>query len=232
MKTAILVGATGLVGTEVLNFLLESSHYESVMIITRRSVEIEHPKLKELIIDFDHLKEYTSQIQGDDVFCALGIKLRKAGSKAAAKKVELEYPLEIAKIALQNGARQYLLVSTLGANAQSGNYYFKTKGELEESLQGLDYNGLHILRPSMLAGNRSEIRPLEDLGRVLMTAFQPFIPLKYRVIQARTVAKFMVSVAEKNKAGKHIHESDRIRRIAQRRFDFEKFEEKTTYKDI
>ena len=232
MKKAILLGATGLVGSEVLQFLLESKYYGKITVISRRSTGIQHPKLHEINIDFVSLTDISNEIVGDDVFCALGITLKKAGSKEAAKKVEFYYPLEIARIALQNGARQYLLVSTLGANAQSSNYYFKTKGELENALKELDYQALHILRPSMLAGNRNEIRFIEDMGRVLMTAFQPFIPLKYRVIQARTVARFMVSMAEKNKTGKHIHESDRIRRIAHRRFDFEQFEEKTTYKDI
>lgn len=232
MRKAILAGATGLVGSDVLQFLLESEVYESVTVLSRRKLLITHPKMHEIILNFDALEDYKDQIQGDDVFCTLGITLKKAGSQEAAHKVEYDYPLQLAKIASQNGATQFLLVSTMGANAKSNNYYFKTKGELENALLQLNYPCLHILRPSLLVGNRNEIRIWEDLARVFMTAFQTFIPKKYRAIQSRTVARFMVSQAEKSEKGSVIYESNQIRWIEIRRFDMKEMREKVIYRDI
>src|SRR5690606_8546616 len=118
-KTALLLGATGLVGSHLLQQLLESPSYAVVVALTRRPLEVQHPKLRQEIIDFDHPDP--ARIKGDDLFCALGTTLAKAGSKEAQYRIDCTYPFEIGKIARQNGVRQYLLVSSVGANANTSN---------------------------------------------------------------------------------------------------------------
>ncbi len=226
------MGATGLVGAYLLDFLLESSRYQKVIVISRRSTGKKSPKLEEILIDFEQMEHYTAQINAHDVFCSLGITLKKAGSIPKARKVEYEYPLKLAEIALKNGSEQFMLVSSLGANAQSKNYYLRCKGELEEALQILPFRSLKIFRPSLLLGPREEIRIAEDLAKVFAIAFAMFIPHKYRAVQARTVAKFVEMAALKAEKGISIYESGVIRRIEKRSFDLENFQEKTTYRGI
>ncbi len=232
-KTALVIGATGLVGSELVQFLLASDDYSKIKIFARKPLNFEDQRVETFQIDFDRIASYQDFIQADDVFCALGITLRKAGSRAAARRVEYDYPLEFAKIALQNGAKHYLLISTMGADADAHNYYFRTKGELENALQALSYPRLSILRPSLLGGARDEIRLGEDLMKVMMTAFNAFIPYKYRMISAKTVAKFAQLLAQQeNVSGTKIYESGQIRRIEQKQFDFKAFEEKTAYRAL
>lgn len=229
-KTALIVGATGLVGSYLLDFLLASPHYHQVNVLSRRATGKEHEKLEEIILDFDKMAEHASQIKAEDVFCVLGITRKKAGSIEKARIVEYDYPLALAHTALQNGAKQFMLVSSLGADAQSKNYYLRTKGELEQALQALDFRSLKIYRPSILLGPREEIRIAEDLAKVFAIALSVFIPMKYRGINAKTVAKFAELTAKKAEKGLKIYESDKIRRIEKRSFDIENFQEKTTYR--
>lgn len=231
-KTALLVGATGLVGRDVLQLLLDSDTYKEVKVLARRTTEIEHPKLKEFLVDFEFLAEYANEMKADDIYCCLGITKAKAGSIEKARKVEYDYPLEMAQIALRNGAQQFLIITSIAANAQSKNYYLRTKGQIEIALQELGYKSVLILRPSLLVGDRGEIRLGEDFMRVVSTAFSFFIPNKYKAIRSRTVAEFMYRVAQKGLTGHHIFESDTILRIEKKRFNFEAFEEKTEYRDL
>lgn len=232
-KKALLVGATGLVGAELLNILLEDKHYEEVRVLSRRPLSESAAKLQVKTIDFEHLSQVESVFfEVDEVFCCLGITLRKAGSKANAYRVEHDYPLELAQKSRQAGAKQFIIVSSLGANAESSNYYFRTKGVLEKALQTLGFPSLHILRPSLLLGPRREVRLAEDFAKVMNHAFSFFIPLRYRGIQARTVAKFMQLIAKKERQGSFIYESDLIRRIEVRSFDINNFAEQTKYRDL
>lgn len=231
-KQALLVGATGLIGSYLLKMLLEDEQYEQVNVLSRRDLDLEHPKLNLKVIDFEDLEKYTGDIQGDDLFITLGITKKKAGSIEAAYKVEFTYPHQIAQIAHQNGTKQCLIVSSIGANAKANNYYFKAKGEIENALMQIPFESVHILRPSILLGPRKEIRLGEDMSKVAFMAFATFIPSRYKAIQAKTVAKFMQLVASKNLTGVNIFESDQIRRIERKTFDFQAFQEKTVYREF
>lgn len=207
-KTALLLGASGLVGGHLLQQLLDSPHYTEVVALLRRPLDIQHPKLRQEIIDFDHPNP--ELIKGDDLFCALGTTLRKAGSKAAQYKIDCTYPAEIGRIARENGVQQYLLVSSIGANAQASGFYLKTKGELENKLKALDFRTFIAARPSFLLGNRQEFRLGEKIGIAFAKLLAPLIPKKYRGIKAERVAKALIALANKNLAGIHIVESDRL----------------------
>lgn len=235
-KTALLVGASGLVGRDLIRFILESNYYAKVISLGRTSLSLQDERLEEHLIDFKQLSSYEELIQADDIFCTLGTTLRKAKSIENFFKVDFSYPLEVATIAHKNGATRFFVVTSLGANTQSKNYYLRAKGELEKALEKIPFESLHIFRPSLLVGDREEIRWKEDLMRVLMTAFAPFIPARYKGIQSRTVAKFMqeiaVNASEKKEKPVVVYESNTIHRLARKRFDLNTFQEKTYYKPL
>lgn len=207
-KTALLLGATGLVGSHLLEQLLNDARYETVVALTRRSLEQTHPKLRQEIIDFD--QPDPAKIKGDDLFSALGTTLRKAGSKEAQYRIDCTYPYEIGRIARENGVQHYLLVSSIGADAQSSNFYLRTKGDLEEKLKALNFRTFVSARPSFLLGERSEFRLGEKIGIVLARTFAFLIPKKYRGIQAAKVAAALIELANRDLSGVHIVESDRL----------------------
>ncbi len=207
-KSALLLGATGLVGSQLLEQLLDDPRYTEVVALSRRPLGRQHPKLRVEIIDFDHPDP--EKVKGDDVFCALGTTLRKAGSKEAQYRIDCTYPFELGRIARENGAQQYLLVSSIGANAQSSNFYLRTKGELEEKLKGLNFKAFISARPSFLLGERSEVRVGEKIGIALAQLFAPLIPKKYRGIQAAQVARALIALANENLSGVQVVESDRL----------------------
>ena len=204
MKTAWLAGATGLIGGHLLPLLLE--RYDRVVAFTRRPLPLHNDKLVVASID-------TLNADGpvDDVYCALGTTIRKAGSEEAFRQVDLELPLRLASAGLQHGAKRFLLVSSVGASAQSGTFYLRVKGELEDRLAALGFEALHIYRPSFLIGNREEQRTGESAGIVLAKAiaFALVGPLRnYRAIEAETVAKAMVNASG---TGRRVYHYDDIR---------------------
>lgn len=207
-KTALLIGATGLVGGHLLRQLLESPHYDRVVALTRRPLEMQHPKLVQQIIDFD--RPDLEVIRGNDLFCALGTTLKKAGSKEAQYKIDCQYPYEIGKIARSNGAAQYLLVSSVGADAQSSGFYLKTKGELEEKIRALGFDHFVSARPSFLFGERSEFRLGEKIGIALAKALAPVIPRRYRGIEAEKVARALIRLANNSEKGVRFAESEEL----------------------
>lgn len=160
-KTAILVGATGLIGHDLLYRLLKDENYDKILIITRKTSGISHPKLEEIVTDFDEMDKHAAKISGDVVFCALGSTAKKTPDLKIYRKIDYEYPLALAKIALKNGARQYHLVSSMGANVNSSIFYSRTKGEVERDLAKLSIPSLQIYRPSLLDGRRKEERSFE-----------------------------------------------------------------------
>lgn len=207
-KTALIVGATGLIGNQLLVKLLHSPYYTRVVTLTRRSSGIVNTKLTELIFDFDNPD--TSKVKANDVFCCLGTTIKKAGSKDAFRKVDLEYPLTIAELARHNGAEKFLVVTAMGADFKSGIFYNKVKGELEQGLMVLKYPTLHILQPSLLLGNREETRFGEKAGEVLAAILKPvmFGPMKkYRAINSEKVASAMLAFAKKDDRGIFVHDS-------------------------
>ena len=138
MKTALLVGATGLVGGLVLEQLLADTYFEKVIVLTRKSLGKSNAKLKEVLVDFNKLDDYATEIKADAVFCCLGTTIKVAGSKEAFKKVDFEYPFKIAQLAKQNGTSTYLLITALGASKNSMIFYNQVKGELEDEVSKLN----------------------------------------------------------------------------------------------
>ena len=203
-KTAILFGGSGLVGGFCLDLLLESLIYTKVLCLGRKKLNKEHEKLEQFIIDFDNLAEVEKSIQGNDLFCALGTTIKKAGSQEAFRKVDFEYPAEIAKIAAKNGVSQFILVSSVGADSASKVFYSKVKGELEDAIRELPFWGVHILRPSLLLGDRNESRPLERFG-IMFSRGIGFLMGdllgKYQPVEAEDVAKAMVIEAQSLEGG-------------------------------
>ena len=165
MKTAILLGASGLVGGYVLEYLLNDDTYEKVIVLSRKISNQPHPKKQELIINFDELEQHKNELKADVVFCCLGTTISKAGSKEAFKKVDYEYPLKVAEIAKQNGAKSYLLISALGASKSSIVFYNQVKGEVENAIQQLQFDAFHILQPSLIIGERKEARFTEGIAQ-------------------------------------------------------------------
>ncbi|MGB1205839.1 MAG: oxidoreductase [Chitinophagales bacterium] len=215
-KTAIIVGATGLTGSHCLQYLLANNHYTKVIKLTRRDVNMQHEKLEQQIINFDKLVDYKKLIKADDIFCCLGTTIKKAGSKEAFRKVDFEYPYQVGKIALENGAKRMFIVTALGADDKSFVFYNKVKGEIENVMAELPFEALHIFRPSLLLGDRKEHRRGESIATSLYSIIEKIMlgPLaKYKGIEAKTVAKVMVEVATKNEQGIFVYESQKIQQI-------------------
>ena len=164
--TALIAGASGLVGGECLRRLLASAAYSTVTIVTRRPLGdvAGHPKVREIVIDFARLDSVKAELRADHVFCALGTTIRKAGSQAKFRQVDFDYPRRLAELTLRNGAKHFSLVSALGASSKSGVFYSRVKGELEDALSELDYESVCVAQPSLLAGERGEFRLAERLG--------------------------------------------------------------------
>ena len=216
MKTALIIGGTGLIGSKLLKLLLESSDYEKVIAFSKREMQLKHPKLVLEIIDFDKPESYANLVQGDDFFCTIGTTIKKAGSKEAFRKVDYQYPKQFATIALENGIKQFLLISSLGADEKSGNFYLKTKGEIQSFLKNSSFDSVSIVQPSLLLGDRKEFRFGEQVGAVVMKIFS-FLLIgslkKYKPIHGDTVAKALFTLAQKSKKGFTIYESDLLEQL-------------------
>ncbi len=212
-KTALIIGSTGLVGEQCLKELLASAAYEKVIALTRKRLLLQNPKLENIVTDFENLERIKDQLKADDVFCAMGTTIAKAGSKEGFRKVDFEIPLQVAQLGLWNGAKKFILVSSLGADAASFVFYSKTKGELENELMKLNFESLVILRPSILLGDRKERRAGEEIGRFAAEklSFLFVGPLKkYRGTSADLLGKLMVSLAQQKIKGIRILENEEI----------------------
>lgn len=216
-RTALIVGATGLVGKQLTEQLCNNDAYSRVTAIVRRPLEYSHPKLHQEIVDFNNMEVSRNSINAQDIFCTLGTTIRVAGSEEAFRKVDFDYPVKVAEIALANGAEQYFIVTAIGADARSPIFYSRTKGEVEEKITSLGYRTFVAFQPSFLVGNRAESRLGEELGIAAAQAlgFMLIGPLKkYRAIKAETVARAMVLEALKNHPGKRVLESDVIQELS------------------
>jgi uncharacterized protein YbjT (DUF2867 family) len=210
-KTAVVFGASGLIGSELLPVLFADPAYDVVLVFTRRSLGIVNAKLEEIITDFKDLDALRKQVKGDVVFCCLGTTINTAGSEAAFRRVDFELVRWTAVAAAENKIPRYLVVSSMGANENSRIFYNRTKGEMEKAVSALSFQQCVILRPSMLYGPRKEFRLGERVGQALMFLFWPLIPGNYKPVHARTVARKMVSLAETDFSG--IIESGAIRKV-------------------
>ena len=215
-KKATLLGATGLIGGLLLNLLKDDEDYTEIKILVRRQVNINHPKVKIAVIDFDDKMAFQSAIIPDSViFCAVGTTSTKLkGNKDLYRKVDFDIPINAAKFGLAKDCQQFVIISSLGANARSSNFYTKLKGEVEERLMKLNYTSLHILRPSLLLGERKEFRFGETVAKVFMNTFSFLMPSRIKPIQAFDVAKAMLAVSKINNPGtKTYHNKDMMKVI-------------------
>lgn len=206
-RTALLVGATGLVGSHCLRLLSGDPSYDRVVVLVRRSVTgILPPNVEQHLVDFNRLDELPPAVRADHVFCALGTTIRQAGSPQAFRQVDLEYPLAVAKLTLKRGAEHVLVVSSLGADPKSRVLYSRVKGEMEQQLLALPFRSITIVRPSLLLGDRKEFR----LGEEVAKRFGFLMPTRYKPIDASRVAATMIVAAKANRPGVRIIESAEI----------------------
>ena len=212
-KTAIIVGATGLVGHILLQKLVDDETYEKIIVISRRLPDVTNKKIKLIKIDFDNLKDFAAEIVGDDVFCCIGTIQKKTPNHEIYKKIDYQYPLDLAEITLKNGSTSFNLVSSMGANPNSSFFYPKIKGELERDLSALPFETLNIYRPSLLDGCRTGIRTSENFFIKAMRVINPLLfgsLKKYRSIKVEAVAEAMLQQAKEAASGIHIYQSDEI----------------------
>ena len=214
--TATLVGATGLIGSYLLEELLNDSWFDTVRILIRRPIGITHPKLEKKIIDFNDSDSVLVALSNSDVvFCAIGSTMKKVKyDKEAYRKIDFDIPVNLARFCKMTGCEKIILVSSAGANAKSINFYQRLKGKTDEAVKEAGPKTVHIMRPSLLLGERKEFRFGENIGKAFMTSLSFLIPEKYKAIQGKDVAKVMVALAKKNEEGIFIHENSEIRDLS------------------
>ena len=194
IRNALIAGATGLVGKELVSLLLKSDYYNSLQIVTRRPFAWHHRKIKSHTLNFDDFENLETGAIVQDVYVCLGTTMKKAGSRDNFRKVDYEYVLNVAKWAKNHKAEKLAVISSVGAKADSGNFYLKTKGEMEKALTGLKLPHLIIFRPSLLLGKHEEFRLTEKLSAALIRPFAGFMRKrlkKYAPVEASQVAKAM-----------------------------------------
>jgi uncharacterized protein YbjT (DUF2867 family) len=216
-KKAVISGATGLIGHELLKLLISTDHYDQIIVLSRRKLDLESPKIKLIITDLSNIAELESELDGSDHYCCLGTTMKSAGSKEKFNQVDYEFPMSLAKAA-QSGSsfERFLIVTAMGANSSSMVYYNQVKGNVERDLITLGLGELHIFEPSFLTGDRKETRLGEKLALPIIKALQllPFSATRHLSIAASTVASAMLAAAKSGKAGHHTYLPANIEKLA------------------
>lgn len=215
-RTALIAGATGLIGSALLERLLGAEAYGTVIAVGRRAPDAESGKLIFIETDFSDLEDKLSGREIDDAFCALGTTIKKAGSQEAFRKVDCEFETAFARAAKSAGVHSFGLVSSVGASSAASNFYLRVKGETEDAIKALGFGQLHVYQPGLLLGDRGENRPGEQIGALLTPVLNCALlgPMrKYRSIEAKTVARAMANAAM-NDAAPGTHHFDTIRKLA------------------
>ncbi|MEB0261677.1 MULTISPECIES: NAD(P)H-binding protein [unclassified Mucilaginibacter] len=210
---AIIAGASGLIGSNLLNILLEAAEYSEVLVLVRKELPLKHKKLVQLVINFDDLGKFADTITGHAIFSCLGTTKSQAPDKEQYRKIDYAYPLQLAQLAKQNGVEQFHVVTAIGADKNSPVFYTKLKGELEDALQRLGLKTLRIYQPSMLMGERERSHWLENLATGLFKIIDPLLIgglKKYRSIKGSTVAYVMFKKSLESATGTFIYTSDKI----------------------
>ena len=212
MKTALLFGASGLVGSHLLNQLIKDTNYSKIKLFVRSVTEIIDPKVEIIKTDFNNLQNHKEDVKGDDCFFCIGTTKKNSSDKDEYRRVELDIPKEIAKIAKLNLVNSFIFVSAIYANPNSSGDYVRFKGLVEEELKRLNFPKLALMRPSFLMGDRKEKRVGEKIGIFVFKLLSPLLlgPIKkMRPIHSETVAKAMIKAANEN-LEKNIFESNEI----------------------
>ena len=213
---AIIAGASGLIGSNLLKILLDAAEYTEVLVLVRKELPLQHKKLVQLVINFDDLDKHAAAITGHAVFSCLGTTNAQTPDKQQYRKIDHDYPVQLAQLAKHNGVDQFHVVSAMGANANSNMFYVKLKGELEDDLKAIGLKKLYIYQPSMLIGDREKPRFAE---RLLFGLFKVIDPLlfgslkKYRSVKSPTVANAMFKKSLEGATGTFTYTSDKIHTI-------------------
>lgn len=217
-QTAVVIGATGLIGGYLVNELLNDEQFSIIRILVRKQLPIEHPKLQQQVIDFTNITDYKNKFgNGDVIFCCIGTTMKKVkGDKNAYTKIDHDIPAKAAEIGIAEGYKKFVIISSVGANANSSNFYLQLKGKTEDAIKQFPFESIYIVRPSMLLGKRKESRPVEKVGQILMKTFS-FLLIgvikKYQPVKASDVAKAMVAATKKEQPGIHILEYNEIKKL-------------------
>ncbi len=215
MKTALIFGSSGLIGSELLNVITQNNNYNKIKLFVRSAPNSNDPKVEVIQIDFNNLEKHKDLVVGDDCFFCIGTTRKDTPDKNEYRRVEYNIPVDIAKIAKSNSVKSFVYVSSLGANPNSSGSYLKNKGQVEEELNKLNFPKLAVIRPSILLGNRKTFRLGERIGIFVMKALYIFFLgslKKYKPIQAQNVAKAMVGIAQ-NHDQKTVFESSELNEI-------------------
>lgn len=216
MKTILLFGGTGLIGGELLRLLLEDGNVMVKAFLRRpRVLKNMPPHFIQHVVDFNRIEEWKNLVAGDELYCCLGTTIRKAGSRASFRAVDYELVLQIANRALVNGVKKFIVISSLGSDAGSSNFYLRTKGEMERDVQQLPFQKIKILRPSVLTGNRDEFRLGEKVGIGVASLLSPLMVgklKKYKPISATSVARAMIILADREDV-QVVYESDELQML-------------------
>jgi uncharacterized protein YbjT (DUF2867 family) len=202
-KTATLIGATGLIGGELLSLLLDDDYFDKVRILIRRPFLMNHPKLERKLVDFSDPDSLLVDLdESDAVFCAIGTTMKKVkGNKQVYRKIDYDIPVNIARYCKIMNCKNYVLVSSVGADSKSRNFYLKMKGEMEDIVRKVGLESTYIMRPSILLGKRNEFRFGERITIPLMKKISFLLPSKYKPIEARDVAKAMLAASKRHERG-------------------------------
>lgn len=208
-NSAVVIGATGLVGRECVRQLAARPEFARVAAVSRRALpdDLQSPRVQTVLVDFDHLDASRDAFQVSHVFCAFGTTIKQAGSRERFRRVDRDYPLRAAQLARAAGAQHFLLVSSVGASPASRTFYLRVKGELEQAIAALNFPSFTVVRPSLLLGDRNEFRLGEEIAMRLGWA----LPRRYRAVHVRDVARTLVDAAVENRGGMRVIENPEIR---------------------
>lgn len=215
-QTAVVLGATGMVGGILLQQLLQNDQFSTVRILVRHPLHFQHPKLEIKQVNFNDAESFEDTLgEGDSLFCCVGTTQKKVNNdKTAYRKVDYDIPVTAAQLAAKHHFSKYLLISAVGASPNSGNFYLQLKGSVEEDISTLPFDSIHIFRPSLLLGHRKEKRGAEKLMQSVLPAISWMMvgPMrKYRPIEAGKVAEAMVNAALSDTKGLQVYEYDKLK---------------------
>lgn len=214
-KTAAIIGATGLIGNYLLGLLLKDDYFSTVRIIVRRPYPKNDPKIEVKLVDFNDAESLKLALEETGIiFCCVGTTQKKVkGNKDLYRKVDFDIPVKAARFGKEAGCEKFIIVSSAGASSKSSNFYLKLKGEVEDTLKSIGLTSLHIMRPSMLLGERKEFRLGEKIAKAIMIPVSFLLPTKYRPIHGTKVAKAMATVAKQDKEGVFVYKNSEIKKL-------------------
>ena len=220
-KKAVIAGATGLVGKQLLDHLIKEDYYEKIYVLSRRALSFDHPKVEVIIINYDDIQTYRNKFSAHHYYCCLGTTFKAAGSIYNLYRIDYVYVYRLGVIAkADESCSQFILLTSVGANSASSIAYNRLKGHIEDEIAKLDIEGIHILRPSILLGHRDKPRLYEELGKVFSNAIKFFLigsHGEFLAIKADRVAMAMFQIAKSETRGVHTYSPNKMIRLTQKK---------------